>query len=65
MNKRCRKVKLTKINAKIVLMRMQSRDKGAKRIYYCDNCKAWHITSQPLRENGNQDSTEGNSPIVD
>ena len=62
MSKKCRKVKLTKINAKIVLMRMQTKDKGAKRIYYCDNCKAWHITSQELH--GNQDGTQSNSPIM-
>ena len=59
---KCRKVKHSKIGAKIALMNMQRKDKGAKRIYFCDECKAWHLTSKEYR--GSKDSTESNTPIV-
>lgn len=45
----CKKKSFTKLTAKIVLMKMQTKDKGAKRIYYCVRHKAWHITSQEKR----------------
>jgi hypothetical protein len=59
---RCRKKKFSKINAKIVLADMQAKDKGAKRIYYHDVCKAWHITSKEYRETSS--SSEDNTSIM-
>lgn len=58
----CRKRCFSKLNAKIVLMKMQSKDKGAKRIYYCVQHKAWHITSQ-VKRSEIRDSTKKNTSI--
>lgn len=55
---RCGKRRYSKINAKIALATMQAKDKGAKRIYYHADCKAWHITSQVKRENRNKSETK-------
>lgn len=46
---KCQKRRHSKLGAKIALMNMQHKDKGAKRIYYCSECKSWHITSQEYR----------------
>lgn len=45
-------------------MNMQRKDKGAKRIYYCASHKAWHITSQP-RKNEIRDTEKRDTPIVE
>lgn len=44
-------------------MNMQRKDKGAKRIYFCEQHKAWHITSQDRREvrNKRKEDTPVNS----
>lgn len=61
--RRCRKVKFSKIGAKIALANMQAKDKDAKRIYYHAQCKAWHITSQ-VKKDAPKPSSEDNSPIM-
>ena len=53
---RCKKKKFRDaIAAKIVLARIQSKDNpkretDERRAYYHPQCRAWHLTSQPLRE---------------
>ena len=62
---KCRKVRFSKINAKIALANMQAKDKDAKRIYFHAQCRAWHITSQAKKRNETSSSTEGNTSIVE
>lgn len=58
----CKKRKMSKLTAKIVLASMQAKDKGAKRIYYCSQHKAWHITSQEKR--GEIHNSSKNNPSL-
>jgi hypothetical protein len=37
------------IAAKLALSRMVCKDKGAIRVYHCNLCRGFHITSQPQR----------------
>lgn len=43
-------------------MKMQSKDKDAKRIYYCLDHKSWHITSQ-VKHSEIHDSEKENPSI--
>ena len=46
----CKKKKFDKLSAQIALMKAKSRNTWKRmeiRIYYCDICHAWHLTSNP------------------
>ena len=45
----CNKIKYDKIGAMFALsqtMKSKSHKRMEKRIYYCNECKAWHLTSE-------------------
>lgn len=45
--RRTRKVQFhTELDAKIALSRRVRYDKGEKRLYQCEFCKEWHLSSQ-------------------
>ena len=45
----CKKIKYDKIGAMFALsqtMKSKNHKRMEKRIYYCSECKAWHLTSE-------------------
>jgi hypothetical protein len=49
--KTCRKKKFDRIKALLILVKNVHRtNREEKRAYYCRQCRAWHLTSQPRKE---------------
>jgi hypothetical protein len=46
----CTKKKYDKIGAMMALSSLMVRDKGEKRIYFCKQCDAYHLTSKTKEE---------------
>jgi hypothetical protein len=51
MARRCRtgKRRFDQLGAKIALAELKHRDHGEQRVYCCNHCSGWHLTSQPQR----------------
>lgn len=51
MSRKCRKKRFDRLGAMLALAEAQRRpQRGETRIYYCDRCRAWHLTSQARRQ---------------